>query len=157
MRDKMKVYLAAPVVANEKTKEMVTNVYNTLVNSRGPEFDEVFRPGMHKVPNEWGISMSMWGQCVFTMDVINLDDSDWVVLCNFGRQHQGGTSWECGYAFAKGKKILVINMPGSEKDTSLMINGCAANIINYEEFMKANDLSSIFIERGKLQAKTTLN
>ena len=154
----MKMYLAAPVVTDENTKSLVTQVYEKLIHTPYPEINNVFRPGMHKVPNEWGITMEMWGQCVFTMDVINLDDSDWVILCNFGRKGQSaGTAWECGYAFAKGKKILIVNMPGSEKDTSLMINGCAANIINYEEFMKANDLSSIFIERGKLQAKTTLN
>lgn len=153
----MKVYLAAPVVADDITKNRVTNVYDTLVHARYPEIDNVFRPGMHKVPNEWGITMETWGQCVFTMDVIAIDEADWIVLCNFGRNHQGGTSWECGYAFAKNKKILVVNMPGSEKDTSLMIAGCASNIVDFQTFINETDLCKFFIERGKLAAKTILN
>ena len=149
----MKVYLAAPVITDECTKAFVNDIYNKLV-----PYCNVYRPGMHKVPNEWGITMEMWGQCVFTMDVINIDDSDWIVMCNFGRTGQSaGTAWECGYAFAKQKKILIVNMLGSEKDTSLMINGCAANIVSYSEFIEAENLDELFIERGKLQAKTTLN
>ena len=101
--------------------------------------------------------MEMWGQCVFTMDVIAIDDCDWVVLCNFGREGAtAGTAWECGYAFAKQKKILVVNMPGSEK-SSLMITGCAANKIELADFLNADNFDNIFVERGKLAATQVLN
>ena len=149
----MKIYLAGPVVADDGVKSLVSAVYDKLSGT----FDTNYRPGLHKVPNEWGITMQMWGQCVFTMDVLAIDDCDWVVLCNFGRSGaSAGTAWECGYAFAKGKKILVVNMPGS-KDSSLMITGCAANVVDFDQLNGAQDVSKFFIERGRLPAKQVLN
>lgn len=151
----MKIYLAGPVVAGDDTKKLVDSVYQKLI-AKFPT-DDVYRPGLHKVPNAWGITMEMWGQCVFTMDVIAIDDCDWVVLCNFGREGAtAGTAWECGYAFAKQKKILVVNMPGSEK-SSLMITGCAANKIELAEFLNADNFDNIFVERGKLAAAQVLD
>ena len=149
-------YLAGPVITDNETKRYVDLVYDKLVH----EFSErnVYRPGLHKVPNEWGITMETWGQCVFTMDVIAIDESKWIVLCNFGRNHlSAGTSWELGYAFAKNKKILVVNMPGSEKDTSLMIAGCASNIVSFKEFFDDKDINKFFIERGKINQNMILN
>ena len=149
-------YLAGPVVTDNETKEYVNLVYDKLCFKYTTK--DIYRPGLHKVPNEWGISMETWGQCVFTMDVVAIDEAKWIVLCNFGRTYQSaGTAWECGYAFAKNKKILVVNMPGSEKDTSLMIVGCAANIVEYKDFMKSNDIEEFFIERGKIISKTICN
>lgn len=149
----MKIYLAGPVVADDGVKSLVSAVYDKLSGT----FNTIYRPGLHKVPNEWGITMQMWGQCVFTMDVLAIDDCDWVVLCNFGRSGaSAGTAWECGYAFAKGKKILVVNMPGS-KDSSLMITGCAANVVDFDQFDGAQDVSKFFVERGRLPAKQVLN
>ena len=104
----MKYYLAAPVVTDAQTKLKIDHVYEALCDAKGKE--NVYRPGLHKVPNAWGITMDTWGQCVFTMDVVAIDQADWIVLCNFGRNElTTGTAWECGYAFAKGKKILVID------------------------------------------------
>jgi len=148
-------YLAGPVVAGKETVELVDAIYGKLWEEFGT--NNVYRPGLHKVPNEWGISMETWGQCVFTMDVVAIDEAEWMIVCNFGRNHQGGTSWECGYGFAKGKKILVVNMPGSEKDTSLMITGCASNIVDFEDFINSANIRELFIERGKLAAKMVLN
>lgn len=149
-------YLAGPVVTDEATKKYVSNVYEKLIDTFCKS--NVYRPGLHKVPNEWGINIETWGQCVFTMDVLAIDSAAWIILCNFGRNHQSaGTAWECGYAFAKGKKILVVNMPGSEKDSSLMITGCAANIVNYEDFISSDEIEKLFIERGRLPQDTVLN
>lgn len=160
----MKIYLAGPVVADDEVKNLVSAVYDKLWNAFnagyvfGNEPDAIYRPGKHKVPNEWGITMQMWGQCVFTMDVLAIDECEWVVLCNFGRARaSAGTAWECGYAFAKGKKILVVNMPGSEQDTSIMITGCAANVVDFEQFKTEPDIRKFFVERGRLPAKQILN
>ena len=153
----MKYYLAAPVVTDsDHIKHEVGKVYEQLVDAFG--VSNVYRPGLHKVPNEWGITMEMWGQCVFTMDVIAIDQAEWIVLCNFGRTGlTTGTAWECGYAFAKGKKILVIDMPGV-KESSLMVTGCAANRVDYLSFIsKTFSTNDIFVERGKLPANQTLN
>ena len=138
----MKIYIAAPVVVDSLQKSQIDKIHNTLVEAFGAE--SIYRPGEHKVPNEWGITLEMWGQCVFTMDVLAIDSADWIVMCNYGRTGgTAGTAWECGYAFAKGKKILVVNMPGVEEN-SLMVAGCAANITDYNSFV-----STMLMESGE--------
>ena len=152
----MKYYLAAPVVTDsDRIKHEVGKVYEQLVDTFGAS--NIYRPGLHKVPNEWGITMEMWGQCVFTMDVMAIDNADWIVLCNYGREGAtAGTAWECGYAFAKGKKILIVNMPGVTK-SSLMVRGCASNVVPYEMFVKMGRPQDCFVERGKQNCSEELN
>lgn len=152
----MKYYLAAPVVTDDDTKSKVDKVYEALCDAKGSE--NVYRPGLHKVPNAWGITMQMWGQCVFTMDVLAIDACEWLVLCDFGRgKASAGTAWECGYAFAKEKRILVVTMPGAN-ETSLMLNGCASNVVDYLAFTSSTfSMDSVFIERGRLAAEQTLH
>lgn len=142
----MNFYLAGPVVTKDPViKEQMNNLEETLDRmvlpelSPGecdmrPDYVHIYRPGRHHVPNEWGIDIQTWGQCVFTMDVIAIDQCDWMVLADYGRNATAGTSWEAGYAFAKGVKILVIQMPDVE-ESSLMTQGCAANIVKYEDFI----------------------
>lgn len=179
----MKFYLAGPVVADAVIRAQMNDIEKVLKNMQLPvlfpgecdrreDFPEVYRPGKHKVPNAWGIDMATWGQCVFTMDVIAIDECDWMVVADYGRQATAGTSWECGYAFAKGVKILVVQMPGVE-ESSLMTQGCAANICKYEEFISGIDCDSadwriqdaiwdtkfekFFYERGRKPSKIVLN
>lgn len=178
----MKFYLAGPVVADPETKKQMNKLEEVLDNMELPpicpgepdmrdDYVEVYRPGQHKVPNEWGIDIQTWGQCVFTMDVVAINECDWMVLADYGRNATAGTSWEAGYAFAKRKKILVVQMPGVE-ESSLMTQGCAANIVKYEDFVKGLDLDekdwhvwdpyweqffyNNFYERGRRQEKTTV-
>lgn len=176
----MKVYLAGPVVTNDPIiKQQMETLETTLTNMRiydrysdvEKEYVEVYRPGKHKVPNAWGIDMATWGQCVFTMDVVAIDECEWMVLADYGRQATAGTSWEAGYAFAKGVKILVIQMPGVE-ESSLMTQGCAANICKYEDFIEGtnkilsceeydeifdNKYQHFFFERGRKPQERVLN
>lgn len=178
----MKFYLAGPVVADKTIKEQLDKIEDVIDNlelhplhpgecDMRDDYPEVYRPGRHKVPNEWGIDIDTWGQCVFTMDVMAIDDCDWFVVADYGRQATAGTSWEAGYAFAKHKKILVIQMPGVE-ESSLMTHGCASNIVKYEDFIEGLDLDEddwhvwdpywdsaydeFFFERGRRQKKTTI-
>ena len=152
--NKIKVYLAAPVVTGADVKGQVDTVCDRL---RKWDALQVYRPGEHKVPNEWGIPQSVWGQCVFTMDVNAIDECDWVVVCDFGYNNlSGGTAWECGYAFAKGKKILVVTMPGVVR-TSLMIEGCASNIISFDALKCPYwTVDDFLYERGKKPEKKVL-
>ena len=146
----MKFYLAGPVVTNDKVvKQQMEDLEETIKRLQLPPINpgecdmrtdtpEVYRPGKHKVPNAWGIDLDTWGQCVFTMDVMAIDECDWMVLADYGRHSTAGTSWEAGYAFAKGVKILVVQMPGVD-ESSLMTQGCAANICKYEDFIAGID------------------
>lgn len=174
----MKFYLAGPVVADAVIRAQMNDIEETIKHMHLPQpgddrdYPEVYRPGKHKVPNAWGIDMQTWGQCVFTMDVIAIDECDWMVVADYGRYGTSGTAWECGYAFAKGVKILVIQMPGVE-ESSLMTQGCAANICKYEEFINGVDydgadwriedeiwdhkFEKFFFERGRKSSDVILN
>lgn len=180
----MNIYLAGPVVTNdsvikqqmEDLEETIRRMHLPVINPGECDMREdvvnVYRPGKHKVPNAWGIDMRTWGQCVFTMDVVAIDECDWMVVADYGRQATAGTSWECGYAFAKGVKILVVQMPGVS-ESSLMTQGCAANICKYEEFVSGIDydgsdwriedeiwdkkFEKFFFERGRRPQEVTLN
>lgn len=158
----MKIYLAGPVITdNEEIKRQMDTLSDAIEFMDLPhENVNLYRPGYHKVPNAWGIDMQTWAQCVFTMDVIAINECDWMVVADYGRQATAGTAWECGYAFAKGVKILVIQMPGV-KESSLMTQGCAANICKYEDFINSNKddvrFESFFFERGRKTSKIILN
>lgn len=180
----MKFYLAGPVITDSiEVRQQMADIEGILKNMKLPplfpgtcdqreDFTEVYRPGKHKVPNAWGIDIRTWGQCVFTMDVLAIDKCDWMVVADYGRQATAGTSWECGYAFAKGVKILVIQMPGVE-ESSLMTQGCAANICKYEDFIEGidcpesawknwdeiydNKFEKFFFERGRKSQEIVLN
>lgn len=180
----MKFYLAGPVVTKDpeikKQMDMLEEVIDNLVLpaihpgecDMRDDYPEVYRPGRHKVPNAWGIDMQTWGQCVFTMDVIAIDECKWMVVADYGRNATAGTSWEAGYAFAKGIKILVVQMPGVE-ESSLMTQGCAANIVKFEDFVYGLSLDEgdwhvwdpyweqaydlFFYERGRLPQTKVLN
>ena len=159
----MKIYLAGPVITNDINIKKQMDLLENAINSMNKLYNiEVYRPGSHKVPNAWGIDMQTWAQCVFTMDVIAIDECDWMVVADYGRQATAGTAWECGYAFAKNVKILVVQMPGVE-ESSLMTQGCAANICKYENFIdndtNKNDdrFEKFFFERGRKQNGIILN
>lgn len=173
----MKFYLAGPVVTNDKTiKRQMENIGHAIDCMRIYNSDlerdwvEIYRPKDYKVPNAWGIDIQTWAQCVFTMDVVAIDQCDWMVLADYGRNGTAGTAWEAGYAFAKGINILVIQMPGVT-EYSLMTQGCAANICKYEDFieginemdvdkydkMRDTKFDKFFYQRGRRPQERVLN
>lgn len=146
----MNIYLAAPIVnIPEDWKDKIQEVKNQL-----NKIDDcnVYDPREHGVPNAWGMSMSEWSHCIFTMDVLALDDADWVVVCDFGRDCTAGTAWEAGYAFGKGKKVLIVRMCDNSQHYSVMMNGCCANYVSYSSLMlieKGSLFKTYFVERGR--------
>lgn len=165
----MRIYIAAPVVGTDhETQNQIYNIANVFTAwedsehwKHSREDCELYLPSNIKIPNAWGMTMQEWGYCVFTVDVLELDRADWVVVCDFGRQNTAGTSWECGYAFGKGKKILLVRMPNVQEQ-SLMVRCCAANEITYDELLKYARMSNItplFVEKGRQPSaqEVTLN
>ena len=65
---------------------------------------------------------------VFAADLAHLEEADIIISLNYGRlDPTAGTAWECGYAFAKEKKIIMVEM--SDEPMSLMCsNGCYARV-----------------------------
>lgn len=137
-----KVYLASPFF-NKKERSAVTLIAGFLRNSKNLE---VYVPMEHTIPNAWDLSNPDWAKAVFEEDIKALDSCDTVVVLNWGMYSDSGTAWECGYAFAKGKKVINLLMPTTDKDYSLMmINGSASalpwfSFVSDEEW---NNLSAI--------------
>ena len=153
----MNVYLAAPIVGIDQDikieKECIKNILREInINVYDPS-----EPG-HGVPNAWGCSMDEWTRAIFSLDVVAIDNCDWMVVLDYGRQCTAGTAWECGYAFGKGKKILIVEMD-DDSHYSVMMRGCSSNYCKLKDFVNTgiNSIESkFFIERGRVQTDTTI-
>ena len=142
------VYIAAPIVGvSEDVKSKINKVIETI-HETFPDA-EIYDPSKHKVPNEWGMSIEEWARSIFALDVVAIDSCEWVVVCDYGRGGTAGTGWECGYAFGKGKKILVVHMK-DDADYSVMIEGSSSNHCSFSEFCFGLDgVKKYFTLRGK--------
>ena len=116
----MKIYLAGPCDTEHRT--MMVNIARIL--RRNQEL-EVYCPWELKIKNAWDYSQEVWAQKVFNADVAAIDNRDWMIMISLGRQSTAGTNWEQGYAYARGKKIFVIQV--NNNPTSLMTY-CGCNI-----------------------------
>ena len=64
---------------------------------------------------------------VFESDINAINDADVLVLLSYGRKQTAGSAWEAGYAFATGKKVIVVEM--NDEIASLMVsNGRYATV-----------------------------
>ena len=132
-----KAYVAAPVVGmTDEQRQEIDRVTQVLEKC----FGQIYCPCKLKIPNAWNMPMDQWARCVFTQDVIELDRADTVVVCDYGRFSSCGTAWEAGYAFAKGKRVIVIRMPNI-KEVSLMVNNGCNIVVQYEDFIEDNWIS----------------
>ena len=130
------IYLAAPVFgADETKKEHVQAVYAALIAGRHC----VYRPDWLRIPNAWNMPLEEWARCVFTHDLIALDSADTVVVLDYGRHGTCGTAWETGYAFAKGKNIVNVLMPGVTEQSLMMRCGCTKCVM-YESFVQTGNI-----------------
>lgn len=118
----------------EKLKAILEQKYPTAY---------IYAPWELKFPNAWDYHNTEWGLMVFAADIAHLEAADIVVSLNYGRlDPTAGTAWECGYAFAKEKKIIMIEM--TNEPMSLMCsNGCFARVKGLEAFLDY-DLNNMY-------------
>lgn len=106
------IYLAGSCSSEQRTiMQNVADILTELGN-------EVYCPFNLKIENAWDYSQEDWSQLVFEKDLEMLDKADVVVLVSPGRVSTAGTNWEQGYAYAKNKKVIVIQY--TNESTSLM-------------------------------------
>lgn len=88
----------------------------------------IYAPWELRFPNAWDYPNTEWGLMVFAADLAHLESADIVISLNYGRlDPTAGTAWECGYAFAKEKKVIMVEM--TDEPMSLMCsNGCYARV-----------------------------
>lgn len=106
----------------------------------------VYCPFELQIPDAWKISQEAWSYEVFRHDIDALDDCDIFFMITPGRISSAGTNWEQGYAYAKEKRIIVLQI--TPEHTSLM-TFCGSNV-----FVNA-DLSDLEHEIEVALRKTT--
>lgn len=125
----MKVYLAGSCGSDRRTH--MVEIGKAL---RKVGF-EVYCPFELQIPNAWDMSQEAWATKVFIADTQAIDSSDVVVLISPGRISTAGTNWEQGYAYAKGKRVVVFQY--TEEATSLMTYcGCHSFVGLKDECVK---------------------
>lgn len=115
----MKIYLAGAIASMGSGQKNNLNIIAELLRGRGLE---VFSPIEHKIEKGESMPNYTWAKKVFDMDKKHLDEADIVVLCYNGIQSvgQNGTCWECGYAYANNKPVIIVLMK-PENSSSLML------------------------------------
>lgn len=118
----MRAYVASPFF-NDREIENIRKIENILTEKG----IDVFLPMEHDVSDKENLTNSEWAEKIFEIDKNGIEESDFVVLLYGGMYSDSGTAWECGYAYAIGKKIIVCLY--EDVETNLMIvNGSHAFI-----------------------------
>ena len=137
----MKLYLAAPWFNNEQQERQ----YRIKKKLRALDF-EVFSP--KEASNISGTnSDDDLRASTFQLNLFEIEASDYLFAITNGKDM--GTIFECGYAFAKGKKIIYF-AEGLDGPFNLMLAESAYIILT--KFDELNDLEKLIKEGGNKYA-----
>ena len=118
----MKIYLAGPFFNETEVRNI--EYTEQVLKEKGLEY---FSPMRHEERTEEP-GTSAWAHKLFEMDRVAIEDADALVVLYYGNYSDTGTAWECGYAFAKGKPVILLHVD-ADADSNLMMHcGCRANI-----------------------------
>lgn len=118
----MKIYVAASL-SEDKRPIMYKAV--KVLRERGYD---VYAPIEHVIENAWDWPNSEWGLQVFRNDVNAIQSADFVVVLSWGRlDTSAGTTWEQGYAYGIGKKVILVEM-NNDIQSLMVANGRFATI-----------------------------
>lgn len=130
------VYLASSFAYMDKDKteerKSTMEIFQRHLNMLG---FEVYNPSKLKIENAWSYSMYDWGNLVFQEDKKQLDNCDFVVFISYGKENNAGSAWEVGYAYALGKKIIMVSMNDAAPESLMMIHSCHACIHGFKDFL----------------------
>lgn len=110
----MRIYLAGP--CDSENRSIMVQIAKEIRN-----YDsniELYCPFELKIENAWDYSQEEWARMVFNKDIEAINNCDVMIMISLGRISSAGTNFENGYAFALGKKIVVLQI--TESPTSLM-------------------------------------
>ena len=129
----MKIYLAATIGKPKGLYRTNAIKAKSILESLG---HVVLAPWETKIPGAWEMSNIEWGKRVFDEDIKNIEAADCVVVLSYGRKSTAGANWEAGYAYGRGKKVLVVEMFGLKIMSLMVSNGANAVINGFEELKK---------------------
>lgn len=122
----MKIYLASSL-----SQETRPDMYRALKELRELGH-EVYGPVEHIIEDAWSYSNKDWGRLVFEADIKAIKEAECIVAISYGRtKTTAGSSWEIGYAYGTGKRVVVVEMDAGPQ--SLMVsNGSHATVKGIE-------------------------
>lgn len=126
------IYLAGSCSSEERT--LMVNIAKFLRDNG----KELYCPFELKIPDAWDYSQEDWARKVFEADKDAIDKADIFLMITPGRIGSAGTNWEQGYAFATGKRIIVIQY--TNHPTSLMTYCGCNTFINTSKQNLFNDI-----------------
>lgn len=142
-----KVYLASSFAYKDpeisQSRKLNISLCADILKDKG--FD-VYIPHEHIIHNAWDYTNSEWSLMVFTNDMMAIKDCDFVVLLSYGKEYNNsGVSWECGFAYGLGKKVIIVKM-NDETESLMMINGSYSQVKGLEG-LKFYDFNTMPIHR----------
>ena len=115
------IYLAGPFFNDEELKNV--ELAESVLEKKGYQF---FSPRRQSYDSEPGTKE--WAYDIFETDRSQIENADVVVALYYGNDSDSGTAWECGYAAAIGKPIVLVHAK-RDGDSNLMMHcGATTNI-----------------------------
>lgn len=127
----MKIYLASPFFHAEEI-----TMYEEAICILRDQGMKVFVPREHTIPNGENLSNHIWGENVFALDYLAITQCDVVVVLNFGMYSDSGTAWECGAAYALGKKVVNVLCGCDDTEYSIMMVNGTNTTVDLDTFRK---------------------
>ena len=122
----MRIYLASPFFNDEELDN-----YKKVLKILKAKNLEVYAPLKNEISREHK-TKEQWAKQTFNKDIEEINKADAVVMLFYGLYSDSGTSWECGYAFASHKPVVVVHL--HEGKSNCMVNcGSYSNLKGLQE------------------------
>ena len=121
----IKIYIASPFFNDTETS--VLGKAEEILKKRGYD---VYSPREHEV-REGNDGSPEWSRETFESDREGIDWCDCVVMLYWGSYSDSGSAWECGYAYAIHKPVIVLQL--GESSNLMVHEGSHTNLYSLEE------------------------
>ena len=137
------IYLAGPFFNETEIKNI--EYVEEILTKKGLTY---FSPMRHSVSGEVG--SPEWAEKIFAMDEEEILKADAVVAVYYGNYSDSGTSWECGYAYAKGIPVILVHVDEKGNSNLMMHVGCTSNV--YLKDLESYDFENLpeYEYKGKM-------
>jgi len=117
----LRVYLAGPFFNETEIGNIETA--EKILEQRGFSY---FSPMRYTVDAEEGTKE--WARQIFELDKNEIQKADVVVAIYYASNGDTGTAWECGYASAIDKPVVLVHVDENLDSNLMMHCGCTTNI-----------------------------
>ena len=133
----MKIYLACPFFNIDEILK-----YEAAIEGLRARGYEVYVPREHIIPGAWEMSNQTWAGYVFDEDVRAINESEVVIVMNFGMYSDSGTAWEAGYAMAAGKRVIQVLCGEPNTTYSMMMISSADKVVSFHDVEYWEEISA---------------